>query len=81
MEEIRNCVYCHNECDLRDPKCGKGEKMAQEIKDGTWKGPEEPGGRKEGRHPHGEDRHKEHGGHGGHRHGHHHHEEEKPRQV
>ena len=63
MEEFSKCVYCHNECDLSAPKCGKGERMALEVENGTWKGPSETEGRKDGRHSHDESKSKKHGKH------------------
>ena len=72
MENITNCVYCHNNCTLDSPKCGKGEKMAAEVAAGTWN-PEAAaeGGREHGEH--GKDGH--HGEHGHRHHGHGHHGE------
>ena len=67
MEEIKNCVYCHNECELSNPKCGRGEKMAAEVAAGTWTGEDLKEENKEGHREHGRDGH-----HGeGHPHGHH----------
>ena len=64
METPQNCVYCHNNCPLTAPKCGRGMKMAQEVAAGTWTAPVE--GEENGRHADGSHR----GHHGGHGHGH-----------
>ena len=36
MEKPLTCVFCPNACDLRDPRCGRGRKMAEEVAAGTW---------------------------------------------